>query len=70
MNRDVAKLQSIARDLSELGITLSNRVDPPDAEVGVSIGQAFVALSEAIDNITAALDRGAELSRRHAESQG
>lgn len=63
MNRDVVKLQGIARDLSELGFSLSSRVEPPDAEIGISIGQAFVALSEAIDSITAALDRAAELSK-------
>lgn len=59
MNRDVAKLQVIARDLSELGIALSNRTAPPDAEMYVAIGEAFVAVSEAIDDITAALERGA-----------
>lgn len=60
MNRDVAKLQGIARDLSELGLALSNRASSPDAEMCVAIGEAFVALSEAIGDISAALERGAE----------
>lgn len=60
MNRDVAKLQGIARDLSALGLQLSNQAEPPSVETCVSIGQAFVALSEAIGDITDALQRGAE----------
>lgn len=70
MNRDVAKLQVIARDLSELGITLSNRVDPPDAATLITVGEAFVALSEAIDDISAALDRGAEVAGAPAVEAG
>ncbi|XPP26718.1 MAG: hypothetical protein ACNYNX_00645 [Leucobacter sp.] len=59
MDRDVAKLQGIARDLSELGVALSNRIDPPDVEMCHAIGEAFVALSEAIADITtAAVDHG------------
>lgn len=67
MNRDVAKLQVISRDLSELGISLSNRIDPPDVEVIVTIGEALVALSEAIDDINAALERGALLADAASE---
>lgn len=59
MDRDVAKLQGIARDLSELGLSLSNRTKKPDEETFVSLGDAFVAISEAIIDITAALERGA-----------
>lgn len=60
MDRDVAKLQGIARDLSELGLNLSNRTTPPDEEMCISVGEAFVAISEAIVDITAALERGAK----------
>jgi len=66
MNRDVAKLQGIARDLSELGIQLSNANQPPSTETLVSIGQAFVAVAEAIDDVTEALERGAEAMREVA----
>lgn len=61
MNRDVAKLQGIAQDLSQLGTQLSNATSPPDAETCVSIGQAFIAISEAVDDITAALERAAQV---------
>jgi len=64
MNRDVAKLQGIARDLSQLGVTLSQTTAPPDEETTVSIGQAFIAISEAIDDITAALERAARIESR------
>lgn len=64
MNRDIAKLQNISRDLSELGLELSNREDPIDTECCVRIGEAFVAVSEAIADISAALERGAEEARQ------
>ncbi len=71
MNRDVAKLQGIARDLSELGLALSNRSTPPDAAMGVAVGEAFVALSEAIGAISAALEQGAaSVSQARQASDG
>lgn len=59
MDRDTAKLQGIARDLSQLGLEMSNRNSPPDEEFCTRVGEAFVALSEAIEDICAALERGA-----------
>ncbi len=60
MDRDVAKLQSIARDLADLGCDLSGRTAPPTAEESVAIGQAFVALSEVVTSVAAALERAAQ----------
>lgn len=67
MDRDIAKLQNIARDLSQLGLELSNRETPIDQECCVKIGQAFVAVSEAVADVSAALERGAR-ERREASS--
>lgn len=62
MDRDIAKLQNISRDLSQLGLELSHREEPIDLECCVKIGQAFVALSEAVMDISDALERGANAS--------
>jgi len=59
MDRNVAKLQGIARDLSELGIQLTNLNEAPSTDSMQSVGQAFVAVAEAIDDITESLERGA-----------
>ena len=66
MDRDIAKLQTISRDLSQLGIELMNRETPIDAECGERIGEAFVAVSEAVADISAALERGAQAARVNA----
>lgn len=66
MDRDIAKLQTISRDLSQLGIELMNREVPIDAECGARIGEAFVAVSEAVADISAALERGAQAARVNA----
>ncbi|MBL5972719.1 MAG: hypothetical protein D3X82_02810 [Candidatus Leucobacter sulfamidivorax] len=55
MIRDAAKLQSTARDLSELGLSLSNQSTPPTAETCEAIGLALVALSGALQDIAEAL---------------
>lgn len=60
MDRDTTKLESISRDLSHLGLELSNRVEPPDQEFYERMGSAFVALSEAVADISEALKRGAK----------
>lgn len=70
MDRDLAKLRGISRDLSQLGIELTNRVDPPDQRLLESVGEAFVAISKAISNITGALERGAEKLAEKDPSQG
>lgn len=62
MDRDTAKLQGISRDLSQLGLELCNREVPPDEEFCVKVGEAFVAMSEAIADISAALERGVHSS--------
>lgn len=64
MDRDIAKLRGISRDLSQLGLELSNRDVPPDTEFCVKVGEAFVALSEALTDVSEALTRGAEITRR------
>lgn len=63
MDRDIAKLDSISRDLSQLGLEMSNRIEPPDQEFYERIGAAFVALSEAVADVSEALKRGAEAQR-------
>ena len=64
MDRDIAKLRNISRDLSELGLELSSRDIPIDDECFSKIGEAFVAVSEAVADISAALQRGAEEARQ------
>ena len=64
MDRDIAKLRNISQDLSELGLQLSNRDTPIDGDCYVKIGEAFVAVSEAVADISAALQRGAEEARQ------
>ena len=59
MDRHTAKLEGISRDLSELGLDLANRVEPPDDEYFQRMGAAFIALSEAIADISDSLARGA-----------
>ena len=66
MDRDIAKLQNISRDLSQLGIELMHREAPLDAEYGAKIGEAFVAVSEAVADVSAALERGAQAARENA----
>lgn len=63
MDRDVAKLNGISRDLSHLGLELCNRDAAPDKEFAVLVGEALVALSEAIVDISAALERGAKAAQ-------
>jgi hypothetical protein len=60
MDRDTAKLLGISRDLSHLGLELSNRETPLDEDVTMKIGEAMVALSEAIADISEALESGAQ----------
>lgn len=48
-------MQSTARDLSELGLSLSNQSTPPTAETCEAIGLALVALSGALQDIAEAL---------------
>lgn len=68
MDRDVVKLQGISRDLSDLGIELSNRTAPPDIALCNLIGEAFVAMSEAVNDISAALERGARAAKELPET--
>ena len=66
MDRDIAKLQNISRDLSQLGLELMHRDEPLDIECGAKIGAAFVAVSEAVADVSAALERGAQAARENA----
>ena len=43
-----------------------NRETPIDAECGERIGEAFVAVSEAVADISDALERGAQAARVNA----
>lgn len=60
MDRHIAKLEGISRDLSEFGLDLANRVEPPNEEYFQRMGAAFIAVSEAIADIADSLERGAQ----------
>lgn len=68
MDRHIAKLEGISRDLSEFGLDLANRVEPPNEEHFQRMGAAFIAISEAIADVSDSLARGAQHMNRDRDS--